>query len=382
MINFKNILGEVNLETEKIGKRRFAIAHPVKPKQNHSLPQQADSKKVYIEFLRIIAAFLVIVNHTNSRLFLSIAPSPTWFSSLTYFFICKTAVPIFLFVMGALLLKKEDTPAKTRSRLLRIFVVFVVASLGYYTFYSYRSQTEFSIKEFLINLPKTPSTNAFWYLYLYLALLCMLPILQRLVKALDKKLLQYLLVISLCISGTVPLISILFPNFQLSGNFTAGLIGVYIGQVLLGYYIEQYLPLTKKVFWGAFCSFVLLIALQVGGTYLLYQKNPSSYLSLDNRVLITITASSAAVYICIKYIFASHTPSAKLSKAICSLGALSFGIYLLGDMVISLTTPLYSVLCAHIPNMIAMVLWEVYIFAVCALVTFFLRLIPFIRKWL
>lgn len=70
---------------------------------NHS------SRQVHIEFLRIVAAFLVIVNHTNSRIFLARAPSATWFASVTYFFICKIAVPLFLMIMGALLLEKHDT---------------------------------------------------------------------------------------------------------------------------------------------------------------------------------------------------------------------------------------------------------------------------------
>lgn len=82
---------------------------------------QRDGKKTYIEFLRIAAAFLVIVNHTNSGIFLSRTPSPTWLCSLTYFFICKIAVPLFMFIMGALLLGKDDTPKRSAERLLHIF---------------------------------------------------------------------------------------------------------------------------------------------------------------------------------------------------------------------------------------------------------------------
>lgn len=44
-----------------------------------------DKRIVFIEMLRIFACFLVIVNHTNSTIFLQSAPSVTWFLSLTYF---------------------------------------------------------------------------------------------------------------------------------------------------------------------------------------------------------------------------------------------------------------------------------------------------------
>ncbi len=81
---------------------------PPLPSGNYPAP----SRKAYIEFLRILACFLVIVNHTAHSIFLLINPSLTWFSSLTWFFISKIAVPIFLFISGALLLKKQDMPRK------------------------------------------------------------------------------------------------------------------------------------------------------------------------------------------------------------------------------------------------------------------------------
>ncbi|MDE6107380.1 MAG: hypothetical protein K2F83_01730, partial [Oscillospiraceae bacterium] len=54
----------------------------------------------YIEFIRIAACFLVYVNHTNSDIFYNRTPSLTWFLSLTYFFISKIAMPLFLLIMG------------------------------------------------------------------------------------------------------------------------------------------------------------------------------------------------------------------------------------------------------------------------------------------
>lgn len=339
-------------------------------------------QKTYIEFLRIAAAFLVIVNHTNNLVYRNIAPSPTWLCSLTYFFVCKVAVPLFLFIMGALLLGKEDTPKKSAERLLRIFAVFAAGSLIYYVYYHHQNGWPLSVKEFLLSLPRSQATNAFWYLYLYLALLCVLPILQRLAKSLTRRQLEYLLFLSLGVLGTAPLISIFFPSFALSGYFTAGLIGPYIGQVLLGYYIERYVPMTKPVFLGALCSFVLLIAFQVGGAFLLYQRDPSAYYALDDRTLITITGAAACFYICVKYLFLTCPPRPCLERAVCRLGRLTFGAYLLGDMVITQSLPLYSALSGHMHPMAAMVLWEALIFTACSLLTAGLRLVPFLRKWL
>jgi len=297
---------------------------------------------------------------------------------LAYFFISKIAVPLFLFITGALLLEREDTPAKSRERVLRIFIVLLVGSFCYYVFYTWRDGTAFSLKAFLWNLPQNTVTISYWYLYLYLALMLMLPILQKLAKALSKRQLEYLLFISLGVLGTAPLI----PSFSLFYMFTAGLIGPYIGQVLLGYYIEKYVPLTKRTFRFCFCAFILLIALQVAVTYLLYQKDPSSYLALDSTVFITITCSSACFYVCVKYIFENHPPRPALERWLCRIGVLTFGIYLMGEMAIAPSEFIYSTLQGYMHPLIAMVLWELFIFAVCAVITAVLRLVPALRRWI
>lgn len=335
-------------------------------------------RKTYIEFLRITACFLVIVNHTNSRLFLGISPSPTWFCSLTYFFISKIAVPLFLFIAGALLLEKEDPPKKTAERVKRIFVVLVTASLCYYAYYARRNGTAFSIREFLCLLPQNSITVTFWYLYLYLAIMCMLPILQKLVKALSKRQLEYLLLLSVGIFGIAKMIQ----SFNLFYMFTAGLIGPYIGQFLLGYYIEKYVPLTKRTFRFCFCAFILLIAFQVAVTFLFYRKDPSSYLVLDDTVMLPIVGSAACFYICVKYIFAKHPPGPAPERWLCRIGVLTFGIYLLGDMVITQSGSVYTVLMGYMHPLAAMLLWELFAFAVGAVITAALRLIPGLRKWI
>ena len=67
------------------------------------------TKTAYLELLRIIACFFVIVNHTSSGIFLSRTPNDkTWWVSVTYFFACKVAVPIFLMISGTLMLGKID----------------------------------------------------------------------------------------------------------------------------------------------------------------------------------------------------------------------------------------------------------------------------------
>ncbi|MCM1150342.1 MAG: acyltransferase [Butyricicoccus sp.] len=336
-------------------------------------------KKTYIEFLRIIACFFVIVNHTNSRIFKPLAPSPTWFCSVTAFLLSKTAVPLFLMIMGALLLDKEDSPKKTARRVGRIAAVLAVFSLAYRAYYAWHYHARFSLKEALELLPQTEATNTLWYLYLYLGLLLMLPLLQRFVKALDRGYTRYLLLISLGLPGAVPFI----PDFRLNYYFQAALIGPYIGLVVLGYYVERYVPVTRRTFRCCFFGFVGLAAAQLALALAFYARDGAEfYRALEGSTLVTVTATAACVYVCVKYLYTARPAPERTERIVRALGALTFGIYLFGDMVINYTEPVYSALEGHMHALCAMVLWEALIFAIAALVTALLRRVPRVRKWI
>lgn len=341
-------------------------------------------KKSYIEFLRIAACFLVIVNHTNSMIFLTSAPSPIWFASLTYFFCSKIAVPLFLMIMGTLLLGKQDPPTKSLSRFLRILVVLVVSSALCYLYYGALGNgvASLSVAEFFRIILQSSMSNTFWYLYLYLGLLCLLPLLQRLAAALEKRELEWLLVLTVGIMGTLPLWSVLFPSFAVHPDFTAPLFSPYIGTVFCGYYIERHVPNTKRVF-GVSCGlFVLLVAAQVVATFGLYQRDPAYYLQLDDRTLLPIIASAACFYLMVRYVFSRVRFHAWFLKAVGWLGGLTFGIYLLSDLSIALLGPVYAKLIQALSPMAAMVVWELAIFAVCIPIAAILKKLPGLRKLL
>lgn len=339
-------------------------------------------KKTHIEFLRILAAFLVIVNHTNSRIFLSRTPGLTWLCSVTYFFLCKSAVPVFLLIMGALLLEKEDTARQSVRRILRILAVFIPGSLFYCLYHRLRQGAPIRAAELISAVLSGTSTNAFWYFWLYLGLLCTLPVLQKLVKALSRRQLEYLLLLSLGLNGLLPLIAVFAPGLAVSGFFYQGLVGPYLGLVLLGYYLERYVTLERKGFWLCLAAPLVLAAGQTAGTLLLYRRDPASYLALDNRTLLPITASAACLFLCARYWFTRHPPRPRLERAVCGLGRLTLGIYLLGDLIIDLSGGVYTALCGVMHVLPAMLLWELFVFACCALAAAALRLLPPLRNLL
>lgn len=153
---------------------------------------------IYLDYVKILACFMVLINHTNSVVFRSTTPSPLWFASISYFFFSKPAVSLFIMASGAVLLSRDSTYGQSMRRVLRIVVILVVFSLLYYAI----NGGGFSgLPAFLPSILHSQATNALWYLYLYIGILFMAPVMRLIVKNACKKDIQYLLLISVGVMG-------------------------------------------------------------------------------------------------------------------------------------------------------------------------------------
>ena len=86
-------------------------------------------REVWLDVLRILAAFLVIVNHTNSDVFQSVTPeNGTWWLSVAWYALCKIAVPVFIMVSGSVLLGRVDDQHRWSGRIQRIFFALLFFS--------------------------------------------------------------------------------------------------------------------------------------------------------------------------------------------------------------------------------------------------------------
>lgn len=355
------------------------VIHPsVKKQQINKEHSNRKTKRIYIEVLRIIAAFLVIVNHTVNTIFLNIPISTTWYVSVACLYISKIAVPIFLMISGALLLSKRDTPKKYLTRIIRCVIMIVLFTIINFA-YIYRGQ-DVSFSLFLDSLFGCV-TSAYWYLYLYLGILIMLPILQKLAQALLKKEIQLFLVISLVIGGGIPLLTV-FTGLAVYPKFLSVLFSPYLGIMFLGYYIEKYVTITKSKAWVSSLIFSISILLQVLLTRYLYTLDQNNFMQLDDCTFLTITLSAACIYMSVKYIFTSINISPTLCKIISYVGGLTLGIYLWGDMFIRILGPMYEHLKSQMYIMVAVLIFQICIYLCGAVCTAVMKLIPYIKKLL
>ena len=96
-------------------------------------PQQLD----WINNLRIIAMYMVVIVHTSSPLIMQYGKvaGSYWFWGDFYNAISRFGVPVFVMITGALLLNRDQEPVPfLKKRLGRIIVPFLFWSLIYVAF--------------------------------------------------------------------------------------------------------------------------------------------------------------------------------------------------------------------------------------------------------
>ena len=338
------------------------------------------SKTAYLELLRTIACFFVIVNHTNSGIFLSRNPGDkTWWASLAYFFVCKAAVPVFLMISGSLLLGKSDDLRKYAARILRILLVIVAFSFLYYIKGRYQAGQPVRISEFFLIIYQHNITNAYWYLYLYLGILVVLPLFQTLSVHMRKWEFQILLLVSVAGLGALPVLVRYVPDAACSYVFTEPFFAVYAGVFFLGYYLTHYVELKKSY---AVISAVLFVAVTVAEVLLTYHEyyvRPEDFLFLEDRTYLNVTLPAASLFYLARYC-GSMVQNERFWRVIKAVGGCSFGIYLFSDLFVDIYEQFYNDLSIRLHSLAAVLVYEILIFGSGLAVTAVLKKIPYLKK--
>ena len=336
---------------------------------------------VFLELLRIFAAFFVIVNHTNSQIFQACGPSVLWYVSVAWFCLSRTAVPVFVMITGYLMLHRQYTYRKVVQSALRILGCLLVFSGVYYGVDCISGDiTRPGPGDFLERLLTGDVNYALWYLYMYLGLLIMLPFLQKIAAGMGKRDYHVFFGISGLIVSVWPMVTHLISGLTVSEDFALPLFGGYICLLLAGAYMRKYVRPGRKGRPTALAVIALMCAAGVVLTRFEYiRTGGQEYLFFADRLLLPTVAASIGLF-CFA---ATLNPGEMLSKWIAQLGGLTFGIYLVSDLAIDGLLPVWNLLrTSGMHVMVGMVVYEILIFVISGLLAFVLKRIPLVGKLL
>lgn len=351
--------------------------------------REAKKRYIYLDILRIISCLMVIFNHTDARGFLKFV----LFRGVSYSFyftcstLCKSAVPIFFAISGALLIKKDETILKTYKRLPKILIDIIIFTMMYYFIDSILYGYPFSFSN-TINDIFTRPFHHLWFLYAYAAFIIFLPILRKLVQGLNKKNSIYLISITFLIMGFMPIICTFYKNFT-GVIFPWKTTNVFIYPIL-GYILDSIIDIKKIDYKNIILLWIFtIISIVISGicevNYLKMQpKNIFSENFLVNFSILHVIT----IFITIKYLtFVKEKSYSKLFiRFINELSICTFGIYVFHLLFIN-RFEFFINFClifeqGLIGRYVGILFSCLLIFAICGIITYVLRKIPLIRKLL
>ena len=322
----------------------------------------------FVSILRIVAAFAVVMIHTRS---FANHETPA------YNFVYATvlwSVPVFFMITGYIFLgiKQHVEYKDIKKNIFRFLVVLVV--LGMFFSLSERVFTAgtFHIKMLgyaLLDVVQGHLFDHMWYLYEIIGLYLLLPILSAFLRDKNKNL--YILI------GLFFGINFLIPDilslFDISFGIKLGL-GKYILYLLLGaamYRMDK--KLLRKLLIPSVLVLVAILSCQAYMSFGVGEMIPLSY------VHSYVVLMSCSVFCIFENLFDKEIFN---NKIINELAGCTWGIYLFHPFIIHVFGKVFKVNIVHYNNLIAFPICCVVIFAISVTITFVLRKIPFVKRFL
>lgn len=331
----------------------------------------AKKRILWIDIIKVLACFLVIINHSGDYIFYYSNSTATTIFYIINFVLCKIGVPLFIMCSGALFLGRKLEYKKIFIQISKVIVPLVGLS-----FIIYFKQNGFNVIGFIEKFFEEPIIIPYWYLYMIIMLYLITPFLNKMIENFNKKDYLYFILIVVLVPAIIDVFRTLF-NLDISGYFTMASFPIIIGVYIIGKFLTT-LEIKKKYAIISSLLFVFTSLMFFIITYLMTkQANQISY-AFDNAFsLFTILESSCLFYL-VKYLFYN-----KDNRIISTISECTFGIYLLHFLIIYKVMNLNIVTYVFNFNIyIGMYFGELLVFVLCFIVTYILKKIPIIKKFL
>ena len=333
-------------------------------------------RTLWLDILKIIACFLVIVNHAGGYV---LGNNPSKITIIFYcvnFAICKIAVPIFIMVTGSLLLKKESSYNDITKKIIRIVIPLIFISAIIY----YKSNG-INIIGFIKNFIEEPIIYPYWYLYMLISLYLVTPLLQKMIKNFNNKDYEHLFIICLAIPTLIDLFNALL-NIKINTLFYICNFSKIVGIYILGYFLTT-CDLKKNAKNIAVVAFPIIIMMFFLTLYIPYINTEKISYAFDSYDTVFSIGASAMLFYIVRYYFDTKRVNSKIANIINLVSECTFGIYLFHYLIIHYIY--YSntfQLIFNFNKYIGIYLLEISVFVISGIFTYALRQIPYIKKYL
>ena len=339
----------------------------------------------YLDALRIIAAFGVVVLHVSGKYWdESEVNSPDWMACHIWNAVMRFSVPVFVMISGALFLDKNrpvDIKKLYRNNIFRLMCAFAFWSAIYTVYRGVQEGATLGkagLFAFFLH-----GKYHLWFIYMMIGLYVLTPVL----KSLNDEMRRYFLKVSFVLGFALPSLMMVFhAAIPVMGSGTAKFLEAflsayevfadtfhldYIPYYLLGYELCR-IPResidVKKAAGGLFIGLLITVGFPV--FYAL--KFGTKFDEVYSTYSLNILAVSVCLFLLCRYFCKDMTAGKK--DEIGFISDTTFGIYLSHILFLDIADDYLHLFKMGMPMFFTIILLSVVIFIICMLLTALMKL--------
>ena len=344
-------------------------------------------EKTYLDVIKILAIFFVIYNHTGQSGFFRFSElqrgNVFYLLYMVLAAVCKVAVPLFLMVSGALLGGKQESIRELfKKRIVRYGIILIAFSMVCYLYDTARngSWIYFDILKFFRKIYSEPIVSSYWFMYMYITLLVILPFLRPMVCHMSKSAFQYLFVLQIVFRSLLPMLEYIFLRDEYHVNIDVLFVTDIIFYFAMGYYYEHIREESDEKYDKGLLVLAILMILCT--CFMIHYEAGLTGEYTERFIIVFLAGPTIFIFQTIRKVCRKHFAGVKSRQMIASMGSCIFIIYLTEYILRDLLEGMYIILQQHIPIILASILYVLTVMVTGYIVAVVLRKIPVINHFL
>ena len=339
-------------------------------------------RELWIEALRIIACFSVVLLHVSAIGVQNLdIYSREWTIYVMFNSISRIGVCCFVMISGALFLGKssgENIGEIYKKYIFRIAILILVWSVMFFVFRLLKGDFDIiSLKTIIIEL-----INGYyhlWYLWMIIGLYAITPILNKIIE--DEIICKYFLYLSIVVCWIPGMLAVVpqvekIANIVLQEKMFLFLPLGYTGYYILGYYLYNNKIKHRNLL--IFTGIIGMIYAVLGGIFYGRYIGVASQATFNNLTL-NIVCYSAMVFIVVKERIGKMQFKRKTKNIIYKLADATLGIYLVHVVFVQISDYIMKTINYRYPLLSILNAFLIFIFGY--FITSIIKQIPCVGKW-
>lgn len=335
-----------------------------------------NSRIVYFDILNIIACLAVCYLHCNGGVH-SFSNTRFWKESLVIEVLCYFAVPIFIMLSGATLLKYKErytTKQYFKKRIEKILLPWIIWSLIVYIVHN----KDLNLLNFANDFVYGKIEAIYWFFPLILYLYCLIPVISILTEEKYRKLawgiVSFIFIIQSVIQTIFAMLNIEFPtilSYMTEQNS-------YIIYLLLGYLLST-TKLDKKTRILIYVLAIMALVTRYSYTMIASINDRSLNRASWGYTAFTGVLPTLAVFIFVKNVkWEAIWKKVKIKPTyISKIASCSFGVYLIHMLV---KGKMVSVFGINTQSYFYRLIFPIILYVICVIVVTIIKKIPILKK--